>query len=105
MLDQLTIYFAGGQNGPICQLVPIILNPRPSSRPPLLPIHCCQLFSASYFKSDEIATTPLLLFARWPSVVHDTGINKSWQRKLQNYIRQTLGNNYYPAGSGAESRN
>ena len=58
MLDQLTIYFAGGQNGPICQLVPIILNPRPSSRPPLLPIHCCQLFFASQFKSDEIATTP-----------------------------------------------
>ena len=50
----------------------------------------------------KIAT---LVFASWPSVVHDTGINKSWQRKLQNYIRQTLGNNYYPAGSGAESRN
>ena len=61
MLDQLNIYSAGGQNGPICQLVPIILNPRPSSRPPLLPIHCCQLFSASQFKSDEIATTSCFL--------------------------------------------
>ena len=65
----------------------------------LRPAHCRddpQLSTFLLFKSDEIAT---LLFARWPSVVYDTGINKSWQRKLQNYIRQTLGNNYYPAGA------
>ena len=95
ILDQMSIYFAGGQNGAICQLLEIESY---IIRDPALTV-------VNFTLPLGNRSRPSLVFASKPSVAHDTGINKSWRRKLQNYIWQTLGNNYCPAGSGAESRN